>query len=227
MLRLLAAALALAPLAATAQTADAPAEYAFGDPVASTQGRGGPAVGFTLNAGVSYAPEYFGADDGEARPAFGGELNYLRLGGFTFGDPDPLFRPEGLGIIGSFRYVGDRDDDDSPELEGLDDVDASLEVGGGLRYATRAFEAFRRPALRRDRAQRVRGRGRRRRAGAADGPPVAPRRAAAALRRRRLREHLFRRERRGGPRLCVGLRSVRSRRGASSPPGSSSARPTR
>ena len=113
------------------------------DPVTmSTQGRGGPALGFTLGAGVGTAPEYFGSDDNEARGSLNFALNHLRIGRFEFGDPDPLFQPEGLGVIGSFRYIGERDDDDSSELEGLDDVDASLELGAGLRYATQSYQVF-------------------------------------------------------------------------------------
>ncbi|CTQ48434.1 MipA/OmpV family protein [Jannaschia donghaensis] len=131
---------ALAAFALTVSTAAATAQD-LGSPVFSSQSQGS-ALGFTLRGGVSTAPEYFGSDDQEAAPVLGGQLNYLRLGGFTFGDPDPLFQPRGLSFAGSFRYIGDRDDDDSPELAGLEDVDASLELGGGLRYATENFSAF-------------------------------------------------------------------------------------
>lgn len=133
MLRSTLVALALSTAAVSAQE--------LGAPVVSTQAAG-PAIGFTLRGGVASAPEYFGSPDNEAAPAFGGSLDYLRLGGFTFGNPDPLFVPEGFGITGSFRYIGDRDSDDNPELFGLDDVDASLEVGAGLRYATRSYQVF-------------------------------------------------------------------------------------
>ena len=110
-------------------------------PVFSSQSQG-PALGFTLRGGVATAPEYFGADSNEAAPALGFGVNYLRLGGFTFGDPDPLFVPTGFGINGSFRYIGERTAEDSPELAGLNDVDASLELGAGLRYATRDYQVF-------------------------------------------------------------------------------------
>ncbi len=120
-------------VAASAQGLDAP--------VLSTQGTG-PAIGFTLRGGVASAPDYFGSSDNEAAPAFGGSLNYLRLGGFTFGDPDPLYVPTGFGVTGSFRYIGERNDDDNPELAGLDDIDAALELGAGLRYATRDYQVF-------------------------------------------------------------------------------------
>jgi outer membrane scaffolding protein for murein synthesis (MipA/OmpV family) len=110
--------------------------------VLSSQGLGGPEIGFTLRGGVAATPAYSGDDDYELGPDFGFQMNYLRLGGFTFGNPDPLFVPEGLGVTGSFRFLPERDADDEPELDGLDDVDTSVELGGGLRYATRDFEVF-------------------------------------------------------------------------------------
>ena len=114
----------------------------LGAPVFSSQGRGGPALGFTVRGGGKTRPEYFGSDDNDLSAAFGFELNYLRLGGFTFGNPDPLFEPEGFGITGSFRFIEDRDEGDGDELAGLSDVDVSVEIGPGIRYATRNFEVF-------------------------------------------------------------------------------------
>ena len=137
MLRIAALALALTTVAASAQDAE---RFALGDPVVSTQGAGS-AIGFTLRAGVGVQPDYFGADQGEAAPIFGGTLNYLQLGGFTFGDPDPLFVPTGPAFNASFRYIGERDDEDG-ELRGLDDVDATLELGGGLSYSTGDLRVF-------------------------------------------------------------------------------------
>ncbi|WP_299816827.1 MipA/OmpV family protein [uncultured Jannaschia sp.] len=129
------AVIALSTLAAGASAQD------LGGPVRSTQGAGS-AIGFTLRGGVGTAPEYPGSDSYEAAPALGGSLNYLRLGGFSFGDPDPLYRPTGFGAMGSLRYVPERDASDHDELEGLDDVDTTLELGGGLRYATPDWRVF-------------------------------------------------------------------------------------
>ena len=95
-----------------------------------------------LRGGVGTSPGYFGSEGNEAAPDLGFTLNYARLGGFSLGDPDPLYVPEGLGVIGSFRYIGERDDADDPELAGLDDVDASVELGVGLRYATRDYQVY-------------------------------------------------------------------------------------
>ncbi|CTQ31648.1 MipA/OmpV family protein [Jannaschia rubra] len=133
MFRISLAALALTATAASAQIADT-TTY-------STQEQG-PALGFTLRGGVKSAPEYFGASETGFGPTASVELNHLRLGGYTFGNPDPLYEPRGFGLIGSLRYIGERDDSDNPELAGLDDVDASLELGAGVRYATRNLEAF-------------------------------------------------------------------------------------
>lgn len=133
---------AFAALLALAAPAVAQEQAAGTGPVTlSTQGTG-PALGFTLRTGVATAPDYFGADGSEAAPDLGFELNYLRLGGFTFGNPDPLYQPEGFGVTGSFRYIGDRDVADNPELAGFNDVDAALELGVGLRYATSDYQVF-------------------------------------------------------------------------------------
>ncbi|KIT15428.1 MipA/OmpV family protein [Jannaschia aquimarina] len=103
---------------------------------------GGPALGFTLRTGVSSNPRYFGDNSSEVGADLGVALDYFRLGRLEFGSQDPYSYPEGFGITGSFRYIGKRDDDDSDELAGLDDVDASLELGAGLRYATRDWQVF-------------------------------------------------------------------------------------
>lgn len=133
MLRLTLAAVLLTASAATAQDLEAP--------VLSSQGQG-PGLAFTLRGGVSSTPEYFGSEEQDVGPALGGSLDYFRLGGFTFGNADPFFEPRGITFGGSFRYIKDRDIGDGPELAGLNDVDASLEVGGGLRFTTQNFHAF-------------------------------------------------------------------------------------
>lgn len=135
MLRLTLSAIALIASSAAVTAQD------LGAPVFSSQSQG-PALGFTLRGGVATAPEYFGSNDQEASPVLGGQLNYLRLGGFTFGNPDPLFEPRGLTFGGSFRFIDRREAADSPELLGLEDVDTSVELGGGLRYNTDNFAAF-------------------------------------------------------------------------------------
>lgn len=87
-------------------------------------------LSFDLGVGVESAPSYFGADDEEtdATGTFG--LNRLVLGGLSLGGGDA----NGLGFKFGFRYIEERTADDDAELAGLDDVDESLELGGGLAY---------------------------------------------------------------------------------------------
>ena len=99
------------------------------------------ALDFTLRGGIASNPAYFGDSDAEIGPDIGFELNYLNFGGLRIGDPDPLFQPEGIGFTGSFRFIGERDDEGG-DLDGLDDVDRSLELGVGLRYAAADYEVF-------------------------------------------------------------------------------------
>ncbi|MEO0861880.1 MAG: MipA/OmpV family protein [Pseudomonadota bacterium] len=109
--------------------------------VFSSQGTG-PAIGFTLRGGVSSSPSYFGSDSNDVGPDIGFNLDYLRLGGFTIGSQDPLYQPRGFGATGSFRFIQERSASDDPELTGLADVDASLELGGGLRYAAENWQVY-------------------------------------------------------------------------------------
>jgi outer membrane scaffolding protein for murein synthesis (MipA/OmpV family) len=136
MIRWLAAIACAAALPAFAQDASLPGEATAVDEV------DGPALGFTLRGGVGTAPTYFGSDENEPVPDFGFELNYLNLGGFEIGSPDPLFRPSGFGVTGSVRFIGERDASEDDALTGLEDVDPSLELGVGLRYAMENLEVF-------------------------------------------------------------------------------------
>ncbi|MEM7488222.1 MAG: MipA/OmpV family protein [Pseudomonadota bacterium] len=136
MIRFLAA-LALTTSAAVAQTAPEPAET-----VMSSQGTGPVALGFTLNGGVATAPEYFGSVDNEATPQLGFTVNYLRLGRFELGNPDPLFERRGFGIIGSFRFIDERNEGADSSLDGLGDVETSVEIGLGVEYVLQNVEAF-------------------------------------------------------------------------------------
>jgi outer membrane protein len=117
----------LLPLPAFAQSLDA---------------SGGPRLAFTLGAGVSAVPGYFGSD--EAAPGFDLDVSspYLSLGPLSFGSDGEGDAAQGLGFRGSFRYIPERSSEDYEELAGLEDVDAALEIGGGLSYAQPWWEAF-------------------------------------------------------------------------------------
>lgn len=111
----------------------------------------GPALGqsgdgrlsFTAGAGLQVSPDYFGADSYGLGPAGAFELHELNFGnGLAFGPEAPGNSPYGFGIGPSFGLVGARGDDDFDELSGLDDIDGTVEVGLGLRYAAPNFESF-------------------------------------------------------------------------------------
>ncbi len=95
-------------------------------------------VSFRFGLGPSFAPEYFGSED--IAPGVGAKfrLERLQFGSLSLGGSDNY----GLGMTGSFRFVGARSADDFDELAGLDDIDASVEVGGGLAFTTPDYDVF-------------------------------------------------------------------------------------
>lgn len=131
---------AAAPLAGFAGSLETPADTPVAVPAASVKA---PMLAFTLRAGVGGAPAYFGAEDLKAGPDFSFSLNYLALpGGRSIGSADPKATSYGFAPRGSFRYIAKRSAEDDPELTGLNDVEAALEIGLGLGYSQRNFEAF-------------------------------------------------------------------------------------
>ena len=119
---LLATALSLAPIIATADS--------------------GPALSFSAGLGANVAPEYFGSDSYGIGVTGGFDFGHLRIGGIEIGDPDPDAVSMGLQPRGSFRLIGARNTADYPELAGLDDIDLSVELGGGLGFRTDSFLAY-------------------------------------------------------------------------------------
>jgi outer membrane scaffolding protein for murein synthesis (MipA/OmpV family) len=97
---------------------------------------------FQLGGGVQSAPGYFGSDETVLGPDLAFSFAYASLGGFEVGNPDPFAPSYGFGFGGSFGYVAGRSAADFPELAGLEDLDASLELGGKVTYAGPGFEAF-------------------------------------------------------------------------------------
>jgi outer membrane protein len=136
----LAAALITAPLVGFAGSLDTAPDPLVLPPVATQKA---PKLAFTLRAGVGGSPAYFGANDLKAGPDFSFRLNYLALpGGRAIGNPDPNAVSFGFAPRGSFRYIAKRTASDNPELAGLPDVKASVELGLGLGYTQRNFEAW-------------------------------------------------------------------------------------
>jgi len=97
---------------------------------------------FTVLGAAKVQPEYFGSDDFTVSPSGAFRLQYLKLGALEIGSTDPNVRPTGFGPHVSFRAIPRRSASESPELTGLDSVDFSIELGGGLAYRTQNFEAF-------------------------------------------------------------------------------------
>lgn len=93
---------------------------------------------FTFGLGPQSQPGYFGADENEVGPTGRFELERLQLGPISLGGRSR----DGLRFGGSARFISERSADDYPELEGLDDIDFSVEVGGGLEFNTPAYELF-------------------------------------------------------------------------------------
>lgn len=89
---------------------------------------------FTLGLGAQSAPTYFGSDETTIGPTGSFGFGSLNIGSLSFGGGDP----NGIGFKGGFRYIGERSGDDYAELTGLDDVDAALELGGGLTFTDTA-----------------------------------------------------------------------------------------
>lgn len=112
-------------------------------PVVQSPAVARPDLVLNLRGGIASTPDYFGSGDYTLGPDLSLGFSYLRLpGGRSIGDPDPTFRRDGVGLRASFRYIDQRDDDDNPELQGLDDIDVSAELGLGLGYESRRFDAF-------------------------------------------------------------------------------------
>lgn len=102
-----------------------------------------PAVRFTVGAGASYTPDYFGSDEYNFGPSGVLRFDYVRLpGGLEFGSSGAAGFLQGFGPRGTARYIAKRDSSDHSELRGLDNVDASFELGLGLGYDADYWRAY-------------------------------------------------------------------------------------
>ncbi|MBV2359672.1 MipA/OmpV family protein [Thalassococcus sp. CAU 1522] len=95
-------------------------------------------LNFELGAGLRYAPIYEGADEYETGPTGTGSLGALQLGSINIQPGSGT----GFGFAPSFRFVGERTADDTPILDGIDDVDAAFELGAKLSYRWENAEVF-------------------------------------------------------------------------------------
>lgn len=96
-------------------------------------------LSFKLGLGAGSKPAYFGADHENVGATGSFEDPALNFGSFGFGGGSDAY---GLGVTGSFRYIGARTVADNPELAGLNDIDAALEAGGGFTYTTDTIEVY-------------------------------------------------------------------------------------
>ena len=102
-----------------------------------------PGARFTLGAGAAYSPDYFGSEDYSFSPTGVLRFDYIRLpGGFEFGSSGAVGYLQGFGPRGSARYIRERDASDYAEIDGLDNVDAALELGLGVGYEAMYWRAF-------------------------------------------------------------------------------------
>jgi outer membrane scaffolding protein for murein synthesis (MipA/OmpV family) len=104
----------------------------------ATAQEGANGISFWLGLGPQYAPGYFGADE----PVLGvdGTFSVER---FRFGPISTGGEPrDGMTYRGSIRYIDGRSADDFDELEGLADVDPTLELGGSIGYRLRNLRGY-------------------------------------------------------------------------------------
>ncbi|MEW9920875.1 MipA/OmpV family protein [Marimonas sp. MJW-29] len=99
-------------------------------------------LNFSLRGGVAAVPSYPGADDYEAAPDIGFTFGALKWGGRSYGNGIGNIPDNGLAFRGAFKFIGERDDDDYPELAGLEDIDPAVELGFGLIYRETNWQAF-------------------------------------------------------------------------------------
>jgi MipA family protein len=97
---------------------------------------------FSLRGGIGAAPDYPGSDDYGAVPDLGFTFGSLKWGRVDLGSGIYSVPDNGFAFTGAFRYLGEREAADNPELIGLNDIDATVELGFGLVYRQTNWQAF-------------------------------------------------------------------------------------
>ncbi len=97
---------------------------------------------FALRGGVGTAPDYPGSDSYQAVPDLGFTFGSLKWGKVNTGNGIYAIPANGFAFSGAFRYIGARKASDNPELFGLDDIDATVELGFGITYRQTNWQAF-------------------------------------------------------------------------------------
>ncbi len=96
-------------------------------------------ISFTLGFGAQSRPAYFGADENTIGPTGSFSLQQLEFGPISRGGGGDAL---GLRFKPSIGFVGARRADDYDELDGLEDIDFSFEVGGGISFTAPDYEVF-------------------------------------------------------------------------------------
>lgn len=98
-------------------------------------------LSFSVTGGAQVAPRYFGSNDLRIGPSGAVGFQGLRFGSVQLGDPDgpKLFAP-GTELRGAFRFIPKREG--ARELQGMDDVKASFEVGLRAQHAAENWQVF-------------------------------------------------------------------------------------
>jgi outer membrane protein len=99
-------------------------------------------LNFAVRGGVAVAPSYPGADSYEAGPGLSLQFGALRWGKLKIGSGIGAEPKNGVRLRPVFRVLGDRRAADNPELAGLSDIDAALELGFGVHVQQTHWRAF-------------------------------------------------------------------------------------
>ncbi|KIN61974.1 MltA-interacting MipA family protein [Sulfitobacter noctilucicola] len=97
---------------------------------------------FALGAAVTATPDYLGSGNREAGGKVIFKFGELNFGGRSFGTAIGEVPDNGVSVGGAFRFLGERDAEDNPELAGLTDIDAAVELGLGVTYRQTNWLAF-------------------------------------------------------------------------------------
>lgn len=99
---------------------------------APAQAQDGWGVAADVGLGAKYSPDWMGSEDMETSPwVILRNFDLVRPGQATTSDGSA----DGFAVLPSLNYRGGRDADDGDALAGLDDIDASGEIGVRLKYS--------------------------------------------------------------------------------------------
>jgi len=98
-------------------------------------------VAFSLTGGATVQPDYFGSDSHYFAPTGRVGFTGARIGGYQLLDPEgPREFVPGTFYRGALDYIPERQGKD--ELDGLNDVDASVELGLGLQHTRETWQVY-------------------------------------------------------------------------------------